>query len=302
MMPDNWIGRIYITDEVEVTIIGTDEKIHDLISCAQGTGVTVDQELHPILWDKLGGPTGDISWDDVQWVTNSGTGNNLKTPGGDPASVVTNGSGTLEYNAHFDAQVLHTNDTTGGASIAITQAYTISIDVTQECFIVYQSGDGILFGFSNIQDSHPAGIWACVKDGNFAIAYHLATETGLRYLTSAVPVPVNSLLHVVLEVDISGDTWDLYVDGSLTVTSTIVQDSTVTAVPVLGNHYTSIQRDSAVFVGGGHRITIDNLRYGGSFTPPTYPLSTGDYTEPEIPDMLTLSGSPWPYKIIADAT
>ena len=52
-MPDNWIGRILLTGETEVSIAG--EKVHDLIKLNEAGGaiVPVDEENYPVLYDKV---------------------------------------------------------------------------------------------------------------------------------------------------------------------------------------------------------------------------------------------------------
>ena len=60
-MVDNWIGRILLTGEDEVSVGG--EKVHDIIELNEvgGVVVPVDKVTHPVLWSKLGGvTTGDI--------------------------------------------------------------------------------------------------------------------------------------------------------------------------------------------------------------------------------------------------
>ncbi len=51
-MPNNWIGRIYLTDETEL-LDADGAKIHDLIPCDQGASVPVNTGTHPVLASKL---------------------------------------------------------------------------------------------------------------------------------------------------------------------------------------------------------------------------------------------------------
>ena len=58
-MPDNWIGTSILTDEEDITIDGV--KAHDLLEQNDFGGdlIEVNGELHPVLFEKLGGATGD---------------------------------------------------------------------------------------------------------------------------------------------------------------------------------------------------------------------------------------------------
>jgi len=51
-MPNAWVESYHQTNETEV-LDNSGAKIHDLISCEQGAGIEVDKELHPVLWDRL---------------------------------------------------------------------------------------------------------------------------------------------------------------------------------------------------------------------------------------------------------
>jgi len=50
-LPTNWIGHIYLTDEVEITD-ASELKIHTLIPCDQGAGVPISPGTYPELFAK----------------------------------------------------------------------------------------------------------------------------------------------------------------------------------------------------------------------------------------------------------
>ena len=297
-MPDNWIGHIKLTSETEV-LDAKGEKIHGLIPCDQGADVEVDKALYPVLWDKLGGLDEDPYWSDVvflnkmeQWSGNTINGE----VGGDLTS-----SYLVQEVGKFGSAV------SAGTHVAFSSSVSIfgaGIASTFDCWLkITNNKAGGTLGGTTMLVGHMTGNYTGWNTHNFAIICESGNMRNIRFRFNNGTVEFPYTLQNLNEwyyISVSKDELDNYyihVNGTMIHTFNDSSIQAISQVMRLG----SINMFPQWVHLDDYRVTYGSARYGSEdYTVPT--ASAGVNRGGILPNMTAPTGSPHPYKIIADKT
>ena len=267
-MPNNWIGRILLTGETEVSVGG--EKVHDLIELNEVGGELsyVQSEVHPVLYDKIRGVEvyaahrmaqcyrGGVNWE---------------------ADLYNKATDRRSFSEFYDAGVnLDFHQSQYGNPVSGSSGTDAFLDSDVSKLGVKMS----LYTYSKNRSGH-----------NFV------AKAGLQFIdaTDTVVLEVlqvgnnNSYSTTILQPDVD----PFYITGSLG--ATIVFDKDTDKVKVNGVEVASNIQFFSI-------TKVKILCYTTSTSSPYTDTAIAwiKVSLPEFPNMTRPVGSPHPYKIIAD--
>ena len=287
-MPDNWIGNIKLTGETEI-LDNDGTKIHDLIPCKQGAGVPVDKEVYPLLYSKL--PEGGLAYS-TQFSGIGGPEDIAESP--EHYWEVIQGDGSNGYLKQYDKSWIATGVTLPCESANYARGLTYA--------------DGYLWVYDFAKN--------LIK---------VNTETGANTLEFSSTMPGQA--YGVVKI---GDLW-LLGDGSFNrayvydMTGTYLYDIPVKQGTTAVKYFAEYAGQLVVKTGGflyfmdiatGDEISrlevslqtarqergLASLDGRLSLRDTNADIYTYEPTPPSVPNMTAPTGSPHPYKIIADKT
>ncbi len=281
-MPDSWIGTIRLTNETEI-LDDNGVKIHDYISCDQGVGVVVNSNTHPVLAGKLP-------------VTSSG--DILQEGEREGLSVCYSGGDYLKSYLDFSNPSAPHNTTRYGN----TYAKGIGVFEQKRANPPLHSTTNIVLTDLNVSElTYPLIVEGGIEGGagNDVNGYIEWFRGGTSILRLRTWNSDNSNTVFFYRLEGAGEVWTI--DPAISNKEVLVE--------VVGNKVRLSPQGGSVLLLDADLSTADsvkvhcqtdststdNTRAGAWFAVDRSISGT------EIPNIPTPTGSPCPYKIIADA-
>lgn len=307
-MPSNWIGRILLTDQTELTI--GENKVHDLIPCNQGAGVVVDKGLHPVLWEKLGGGTGDEHWDSTKLLIycNGGNGSDLIYGKSDVGYF----GGVTRYDdpvagLHVKPGDYVKDNSIGSASLLRTREACINLDSSTGSTGTWQQDlKGVITDVSDLNKSYsdfPTDGSLFLRNSNKHLVLSLGSIKGVGAYDLG-PRPSGWNVHTLCRH--ADDTLSYYLNGEwvVNIPRTPLEGANLSPKGPVQIAGTNMGYSKNTLVKWIRNTTVARYVAGEDFlVQDKYnPFETTPSVIPEVPDMVAPTGSPHPYRIIADKT